>query len=211
MTGQKVQYVTIDDEFRKSAEYKNLTTTDKFPLLQTSEGGLHETTAICKYFCALADNKFLGSNAVQRSQVDQWISFNNTSLVNNLYKVYQGIFGWGDISQPDWNEALNNVKKNVRVMHTALEGKKWLVGDELSIADIVLANSLLYAFQTVLDAGFRKSVKNVDAWATACYAYEPMVKVHGKVALAAKPLKPVTVAEKKEEPKKKQQAAPKQE
>jgi len=212
MTGQKVQYVTIDDEFRKSAEYKNLTTTDKFPLLQTSEGGLHETTAICKYFCALADNKFLGSNAVQRSQVDQWISFNNTSLMNNLYKVYTGVFGWGDISQTEWNDALNAVKKNVRIIHTALEGKKWLVGDELSIADIVLASSLMYAFQTVLDAGFRKSVKNVEAWATACYTYDAMVKVHGKVSMAAKPLKPVTVAEKKEEPKKKQQqAAPKAE
>lgn len=70
LTKQKVQYVTVDDAFRKSEEYKKLTTTDKFPLLQTNEGGLHETTAICKYFCALADNKYLGSNAVQRSQVD---------------------------------------------------------------------------------------------------------------------------------------------
>lgn len=128
-------------------------------------------------------------------------------MVTNLYKVYTGIFGWGDIAQPEWNEAINNVKKNVRVIHTALEGKKWLVGDEVSIADIVLANALLYAFQTVLDGGFRKSVKNVETWATACYALPEMIKVHGKVSLAAKPLKPVTVAEKKEEPKKKEKAA----
>lgn len=98
MTGQKVQYVTVDDAFRKSAEYKAMTTTDKFPLLQTSEGSLHESTAICKYFCALSDNKFLGSNAVQRSQVDQWISFTNSTLFGSLYKVYTGVFGWGDIT-----------------------------------------------------------------------------------------------------------------
>jgi len=146
MTGQKVQYVTVDDTFRKSEEYKKLTTTDKFPLLQTSEGGLHESTAICKYFCALADNKFLGTNAVQRSQVDQWISFNNSTLSASMYKVYQGIFGWGEISQEDWNEAMAKLKKDVRVLHNALEGKKWLLGDELSIADIILSTSLLYAF-----------------------------------------------------------------
>jgi len=146
MTGQKVQYVTVDDTFRKSEEYKKLTTTDKFPLLQTSEGGLHESTAICKYFCALADNKFLGTNAVQRSQVDQWISFNNSTLSGSMYKVYQGIFGWGEISQEDWNEAMAKLKKDVRVLHNALEGKKWLLGDELSIADIILSTSLLYAF-----------------------------------------------------------------
>ena len=209
LTNQKVQYVTVDDAFRKSEEYKKLTTTDKFPLLQTSEGGLHETTAICKYFCALADNKFLGSNAVQRSQVDQWISFNNSTLAGSLYKVYTGIFGWGDITQADWNEAMAKLKKDVRVLHTALEGKKWLLGDEMSIADIVLANSLLYAFQTVLDAGFRKSCKNLDAWATACYAVPEMVKVHGNVHMAAKPLKPVCKAEEKKEAPKKQAAAPK--
>lgn len=87
----------------------------------------------------------------------------------------------------------------MRVLHTALEGKKWLLGDQLSIADIILANSLLYAFQTVLDAGFRKSCKNLDAWATACYALPEMVKVHGNVHMAAKPLKPLVAAEPKKE------------
>jgi glutathione S-transferase len=41
-----------------------LTTTDSFPLLQTSEGNLHESTAIAVYFCQLAGGKYLGSNAV---------------------------------------------------------------------------------------------------------------------------------------------------
>lgn len=107
---------------------------------------------------------------------------------------------------------MNKLKKDVRVLHTALEGKKWLVGDQMTIADIVLANSLLYAFQTVLDAGFRKSCKNLDTWATACYAVPEMVKVHGNVHMAAKPLKPLTVAEKKkEEPKKAAAPKPKEE
>jgi glutathione S-transferase len=111
LTKQKVQYVTVDDAFRNSEEYKKLTTTDKFPLLQTSEGGLHETTAICKYFCALADNQFLGANAVQRSQVDQWISFNNTTLTPSLFKVFTGIFGWGAITSTEYKEAESNLKK----------------------------------------------------------------------------------------------------
>lgn len=126
-----------------------------------------------------------------------------------MYKVYTGIFGWGEISQADWNEAMAKLKKDVRVLHTALEGKKWLLGDEMSIADIILANSLLYAFQTVLDAGFRKSCKNLEAWATTCYDVPEMVTVHGKVHLAAKPLKPLTVAEAKKEAPKKAAAAPK--
>jgi len=63
-----------------------------------------------------------------------------------MYKVLTGIFGWGEISQEDWNENMAKLKKDVRVLNTALEGKKWLLGDELSIADIILSTSLLYAF-----------------------------------------------------------------
>lgn len=99
----------------------------------------------------------------------------------------------------------------MRIINTALEGKKFLLGDEVSLADIILASSLMYAFQTCLDGGYRKSVKNVDAWAAKVYALPEMEKVHGKVALAAKALKPVCTAEKKAEPKKKVAEQPKAE
>jgi len=126
-----------------------------------------------------------------------------------MYKVLTGIFGWGEISQEDWNENMAKLKKDVRVLNTALEGKKWLLGDELSIADIILSTSLLYAFQTVFDAGFRKGSKNLEAWATACYALPEMVKVHGNIQMAAKPLKPVCIAAAKKEAPKKAAAAAK--
>lgn len=52
--------------------------------------------------------------------------------------------------------------------------------------------------QTVLDAGFRKGTgKNVEAWALAYYANETVIKHEGKVQLAAKPMKPVLLEEKK--------------
>lgn len=101
------------------------------------------------------------------------------------------------------------MKKSIQTINTALDGKKFLLGDEVSVADVVLAHTLMYNFQTALDNGFRKSCKNVEAWATACYSLPEMVKVHGNIAMAAKSLKPKVVAEKKDEPKKKQQQAAK--
>lgn len=169
MCGTKVQYITADDAFLKSAEYKKVALTDKFPLLVTAEGGLQEPTSICKYFCALAGNKFMGTNAVQRSQVDQWVSFNNSSLAPLANAVNKGTFGWGEITDTEFNTSLNDLKKAIRTINTALEGKKWLLGDEVSIADVILAQTLMYNFQTALDGGFRKSCKNVEAWATACF------------------------------------------
>jgi len=83
-------------------------------------------------------------------------------------------------------------------MNTALEGKKWLAGAEASVADVIVAAALMLNFQTTLDAGFRKAMKNVDAWASACYALPSFKKIFGNVQMCAKPLKPVCVAEKKE-------------
>ena len=70
------------------------------------------------------------------------------------------------------------------------------------MADVFLANMLLYSFQTILDGGFRKAMKNVTAWAESVYALESYVKILGKVQLCAKALKPNLKEEKKEEKKK---------
>lgn len=105
MSNQQAEVIIADEEFRKTPAYKALTTTDKFPLLQTADGCLHESTAIAKYFCALNGNKHLGNNAIERTQVDQWIAFSNTSIFGPAYTVCNGIFGWRSISLEDFNEA----------------------------------------------------------------------------------------------------------
>ena len=51
LTNQQVEVVKVDAEFRKSPEYLKLTTTDSFPLLETKDGCLHESSAIAVYFC----------------------------------------------------------------------------------------------------------------------------------------------------------------
>merc|ERR1711988_97325 len=176
--------------------------TGLYPLLKTKEGTLNESVAIAKYLCSLADGKLLGKTAVEQSHVDQWISFANTTVMPCSYQVNMGIFGWGEITQTKWNEESKNLKAHIKVLNTALEGKKFLVGDSATLADLVLIDYLFYNFQTVLDGGFRKAMKNVDAWAQACLDLPEFVKVFGKVQMCAKPLKPTCVQEKKEPAKK---------
>lgn len=193
---------------RKSEAYKKLTTTDKFPLLETNEGCLHESTAIAKYFCTLA-GKFLGSNAIERSQVDQWVAYANTTLLPTCYTVYKAIFGWAEVEKADYDQASKDLKAYAKVLNTALEGKQFLVGDSASLADVVVGSVLQYAFQTTLDGGFRKAMKNLEPWAARVYGMSEFKAVHGATQLCAKPLKAVTKEAPKEEKKKKEAPAPK--
>ena len=198
MAGQKLDVQVVDEAFRKSAEWKGMMTYDSFPLLKTDEGCLQQSSAICAYLATLAGGKLLGATATERAQVDQWVSYANSTITPTASVVSTGIFGWGDVMQNDWNEAAKNLKAHLKVMNTALEGKKWLAGAEASVADVIVAAALMLNFQTTLDAGFRKAMKNVDAWASACYALPSFKKIFGNVQMCAKPLKPVCVAEKKE-------------
>jgi len=43
--------IKVDEEFKKSAEFKKLSSTDQLPLLETKEGGLQESSAIAVYLC----------------------------------------------------------------------------------------------------------------------------------------------------------------
>ena len=193
LTDAKIEYVTVDDNAKKNLEYP-----DKLPMLKTTEGNLYEATAIAKYLCSLK-SKLLGSNAVERSQVDQWVSYVNSTMGPGIDTISNGIFGWEDVRQGVWNDASKNLKAQVKVLNTALDGKKFLVGNELSFADIVVASVLQQPLQTVLDGGFRKAMKNIETWVNGIYAVKEFVDVHGKTVLCAKALKPVCTADPKEE------------
>ena len=200
MSGQKAEIVIVDEEMKKSAAIKAINTTGKYPLLETADGCIQESSAIAKYFCALS-GKFLGSNDIERTQVDQWISFASKSAETH-YTVLKGIFGWGDVTQGDWNDAAKAVKADFKIINTSLEGKQWLAGDSISVADVVVASIYSLSLRTILDGGFRKAMKNASDWAERVFDHPSVIKVMGKQLLCAKALKPICKEEKKEEKKK---------
>lgn len=182
LTGQKLEVVPVAADFKKSKEWKDMNILDQMPILATSEGTLQDHTAICKYLCSLKGSH-LGKNATERSQVDQWISFRNCNLVKTCQIINDGVFGTGSVKEADFKTANSDLKNHLRVINTGLEGKKWLVGDDVTVADIVLSLTLKFAFQTVVDAGQRKApvMKNVSAWAETCYALPAIKKICGNV------------------------------
>jgi elongation factor 1-gamma len=95
-------------------------------------------------------------------------------------------------------------------LNAHLQGKSFLVAERLTVADLVSAVSLLLPFQTVLDAGFRKSVApNVAAWLDRVLTTPEVVRRMGHVKLCQKALKPVAPAKKEEaKPAAKPQAKP---
>ena len=101
LTGQKVEVQTVTEETK---EIKNMNVLGKFPILHTEAGNLQEPTAIISYLASVA-GKHNGSNEFEKSQVDQWLSFINSSLGLHVHTILMGILGTGEVTQAAWNES----------------------------------------------------------------------------------------------------------
>ena len=72
---------------------------------------------------------------------------------------------WGYTEDPEGAAAAVNALKDAAMkLNAHLNGKPWLVGGRLTLADIVVFNSLLAPFSFAFDAGFRKAMPHVCAW-----------------------------------------------
>ena len=59
---------------------------------------------------------------------------------------------------------VQTLKDNVTDLDRALKGKNFLVGDQLTFADIFVFCSLIPAYQLVIDPEFRGSTTNATKW-----------------------------------------------
>lgn len=123
-----------------------------------------------------------------------------------MYPVCKAVFGWSeDTKSADFNDSLKKLKEHVKSINNSLAGK-YLIGDDISVADFVIAGPLSLAFQTVLDSGFCKAPINAKAaaWFKEVSNHPAFIKYMGKVHMAARALKPILMKEEKK-------VAPKQE
>jgi len=202
LAGKTVTVELVSEEKKNSKDFKAINMTGKFPLLECPEGHLSESIAICKYL-AHEHATLNGASAIEKAKVDQWCQWTISTLIPNNMPIFAGIFGWREIENAQFNDCNKNLKEHVRAINTALTGD-YLVGNTITIADVAAAAALSMAFQTNLDAGFRKAAPKVSAWFERVASNPEFVKAFGHIKMCAKPVKPATVkaAPKKEAPKK---------
>lgn len=145
-----VNYNRIDYSQLKSPEYLAKHPLGKVPLLETPEGPIYESNAILRYF-ARKHNALYGSNAFEAAQVDQWLDFLNSDIDNQVITTILMLAQWYPPNKDTFDDAKKHLKAVSKVLESALKGKKYLVGNDLTIADITLAGLLFYPFKLFWD------------------------------------------------------------
>ena len=162
-----IEFVRIDlgkGENRKP-EYLAINPNAKVPALTDGSTRLWEADAIMGYLAKAAGSDLLPGDDRQ-IDVMRWLSWNAqhfTRHAGSLYfqHVIKPHFGLGGPDPKAVEEATGFFKQFARVLNDHLSGRKYLVGDALTVADFSVAVALPYAAKAKIPIG---EFPEVERW-----------------------------------------------
>jgi len=176
----------------KTPEFLAMNPFGQVPTLSTPEGPLFESNAIARYVARKSADAglILGKGAYEESVVDQWIEAlrsNDSILGISIGYVLRGFLPY---DENKWNSGTEQFKKVLNALNQSLEGKEWLVGGRVTLADIAWGIFLKSYFENFLHLELRQPYPNVVAWFQR-FIDQPIVKeVLGGVNWCSAPAQP---------------------
>lgn len=173
----------------RTPEFRALNVMGEVPVLELEDGTTILTqSGVIQDYISSKTGKLGGRSAAERREVLRWMFFDN-------HKV-SGVAGTLRFNMNFLPEEKRNADVNgflamrlasaLKVMDTHLEGRNWLAGDDITIADIACAGYLYYPEDFTFD---RADYPNIDRWLDAIAAqpgwkhpYDLMQRAFGDAA-----------------------------
>jgi len=159
----------------------------KVPAFESDNGlCLFESNAIAYY---VANEQLRGGGkdcALAQSEVLQWLNFADSDILPAACTWVFPCLGIMQFNKGSTERAKEDVKKAMTILNEHLLHHTYLVGERVTLADIVVACTMLSLYQNVLDPGFRKPFGNVNRWFSTIVNQPQVQKVLGTVTMAEK-------------------------
>jgi glutathione S-transferase len=167
--GLEVEEISLDftKGAHKAPEYLALNPNGAVPTLVDGDLVLTESRAIMQYLASLKpESGLLPRDEKGRALVLRWQFWDASHFspqVGTLafQRVLKKMFGMGEPDEGKVTEALGAFRRFAAVLNQELKGKSFVVGDALTIADLTLASSLMYAEQADVPLA---EFPHVQAW-----------------------------------------------
>ena len=180
-----------DFETRHNIATKTPTTT--LPFLQTEEESLSETNAILFYFAQKYKKDLLGKSTFENAKINQWIEFASCEISRSQKAIIYPMFGWQELNKETFDKENGKIKDYLKILEKELQGKTYLVGNRLTLADIALFRYLRLFMMFQFPDGMRKKLlPNTTNWFENIMKTNAAVKAYGRIVLCKQPLKPFT-------------------
>jgi len=175
----------------KTPEFLKKNPNGQVPTLESPDGPIWESNAIAKYIARKGNDKGLyGANEYESSVVDQWIEFYRSQLEPELAQWIYPIFGYREFNQQKHDDAKKNAQKALDILNSRLDGREWIVGNRVTLADIILFCGFSFSLQNAFEPEFLKPYPNFVAWVHRCLSQPHFKTAVGDVVLCTKEKQP---------------------
>ena len=130
--------VDMRNKEHKSPEFLKINPNGKIPALVDGDYTLFESMAINFYIAEAYKKELLGNSAMDKGLVHQWSFWASSELQGPIIEVFiQKVFMPDDKRDQKVIESnLAKLPALLSVLNTSLEGKKYLVGNQFTLADL---------------------------------------------------------------------------
>lgn len=158
----------------------------KVPAFEDHSAGvcLIGPNAIAHY---VSNDSLRGKNPADQALIMQYLEFAETEIIPSACIWVYPIIGFKPYNKQDIEKAQDRLKKCFAVLNDFLQSRTFLIGERISLADIVLACNMLMLYTHVLDPIFREPYKNLNRWFLTCINQPQFKVVLGDVKLCKKP------------------------
>ena len=192
----KINFIDTDlEDIQTRNGYAQKTPTTTLPFLETKKGNISESVSIEIFLAKKYKPEILGTNAFENAKINQWIEFANCEIQHCAKELIYPIFR-GKKAEKQGND---NEDKKLKKYLTLLEkefkkGNKYIVGNQLTLADIVLFRYLRFFFMFYLVEKIRNSLcPKLTAWFENIMNTQEAIEAYGRTLLCKKQLKPLDI------------------
>ncbi|KAG0481566.1 hypothetical protein HPP92_012424 [Vanilla planifolia] len=169
----------------KTPEFIKMNPIGKVPVLETPDGPVFESNAIARYVTRVkADNPLYGSSLIEYAQIEQWIDFSTTEIDANLRRWLGPRLGFEPYNAQTEDVIIGSLKRGLDALNIHLASRTYLVGDTVTLADIVMGCNLYWGFTRSMTKSFTSEFPHVERYFWTIVNQPNFLKILGDVKQA---------------------------
>ncbi|KAL4994072.1 glutathione S-transferase [Aspergillus recurvatus] len=150
----------------RTPDHLSISKLGKVPAFQGADGfKLFECMAIALYITSQNEQTtLLGSNKKEYAEIIKWMSFFNSEILSLMTQQLLPQLGVTPYDKDQVELFTSMTQKSVDVVEEYLRDRTFLVGEQLSLADLFCAGNISLGFQFFYGEAWRRQNPNVSRW-----------------------------------------------
>ncbi|KAK1430185.1 hypothetical protein QVD17_12744 [Tagetes erecta] len=166
----------------KTPDFLKMNPLGKVPVLETPDGVIFESNAIARYVARLkTDTCLFGSSPIEYGQIEQWIDFASLEIDLNLLAWLRLRLGLDNYVSLIEEASIAALKRALSALNTYLATHTFLVGDGVTLADIIMICNLYAGFRIMMTKTFTSEFPNVERYFWAMINQPNFSKIIGEL------------------------------